>query len=95
MELKDLRDQIDIIDNELVGLFKKRMELSAKIADYKKAHNMPIFVPAREQEILEAVVQKAGPNMSDYVTELYSLIFELSKSHQTKRSTAADRSVDF
>ena len=86
MELKDIRDQIDSIDDELVGLFKKRMELSAKVADYKKANNMPIHVPSREREILQDVAQKAGADMSNYARVLYSMIFELSRSYQRKRN---------
>ena len=45
MELKDYREQIDTIDESLVKLFVQRMELSAKIADYKKENSMPIYVP--------------------------------------------------
>ena len=52
MELKDLRERIDTIDGELVGLFAERMDIAAKVADYKKANNLPIYVPAREREIL-------------------------------------------
>ena len=87
MELKELRDQIDTIDDELVSLFTKRMELSAQIADYKKANRMPIHVPSREREILQEVAAKAGPEMSNYVRVLYSMIFELSRSYQSKRNT--------
>ena len=47
MDLKDYRNQIDEIDDELVRLFAKRMEVSAQIADYKKANGLPIYVPAR------------------------------------------------
>jgi len=32
MELKELRNQIDAIDNELVSLFKKLMVLSSHVA---------------------------------------------------------------
>lgn len=55
MDIKDLRDQIDDIDEELITLFLKRMHLSLQIAEYKKKHNLPIFVPEREQEILRKV----------------------------------------
>lgn len=87
MELKELRDRIDTIDDELVSLFTKRMELSAQIADYKKANRMPIHVPSREREILQEVAAKAGPEMSNYARVLYSMIFELSRSYQSKRNT--------
>ena len=86
MELKDLRNQIDKIDNELVGLFTKRMEISAQVADYKKANNMPIHVPAREREILQEVASKAGQDMENYARVLYSMIFELSRSYQSKQN---------
>lgn len=82
MELCDIRKQIDAIDTEFVDLFIKRMELSAKVADYKKAHNMPIFVPEREQEILASLSQKAGSDMALYVRSLYQKIFELSRDYQ-------------
>lgn len=89
MELKDLREQIDTIDEELVQLFVKRMEVAAKVADYKKEHNLPIHVPAREREILQEIAKRAGPEMSNYARVLYSMLFELSRSYQSKRNTAS------
>ena len=74
MELKDLREQIDGIDNDLVDLFVRRMQLSAKIADYKKEHKLPVYVPAREREILQDVAEKAGPEMANYTRVLYSML---------------------
>ena len=89
MELRDFRDQIDTIDDELVKLFVKRMEISAQVADYKKEHNIPIHVPSREREILQDVASKAGPNMENYSRVLYSMIFELSRSYQNKRNESS------
>ena len=88
MELKDLRGQIDTIDDELVKLFCQRMELSAQIADYKKQNRLPIYVPAREREKLQDVAEKAGPDMANYTRVLYSMLFELSRSYQAKLSDA-------
>ena len=84
MELKDLRTEIDKIDDELVKLFTQRMEVSAQIAGYKKERSLPIFVPAREREKLADVAAKAGPDMANYTCVLYSMLFELSRSHQSK-----------
>ncbi len=88
MDLNEIRKDIDKIDEQLVELFRDRMALSAKVADYKKENNMPIHVPSRERAILQAVAQKAGDEMSDYTRALYSMIFELSRSYQAKRNTA-------
>lgn len=86
MELKELRQEIDKIDDSLVELFRARMEVAAKIADCKKEEGIPILVPAREREKLQDVAQKAGPEMANYTRVLYSMLFELSRSYQSKRS---------
>ena len=84
MDLKDLRNDIDAIDDQLVKLFAQRMEISAQIAGYKKEKSLPIFVPAREREKLADVAEKAGPDMANYTRVLYSMLFELSRSYQSK-----------
>ena len=87
MDLSQLRNEIDAIDSELVRLFGKRMEIAAQVADYKKENGLPIYVPAREREILKDVAEKAGPEMANYTRVLYSLLFELSRSYQSKRNS--------
>ncbi len=86
MELKELREQIDAIDQQLVSLFCQRMNVSAQVADYKRRHDMPILVPAREREILADVAEQAGAEMGNYTRVLYSMIFELSRSYQSKQN---------
>lgn len=88
MDLNELRLEIDKIDDELVRLFVQRMEVSARIADYKKENGLPIFVPSREQEKLSDVATKAGPEMEVYTKVLYSMLFELSRGYQSKRNAA-------
>ena len=89
MELSELRNEIDSIDNQLVELFGRRMEIAAQVADYKKERNLPIYVPAREREIFQKVAEMAGPEMANYTRVLYSMLFELSRSYQSKRNTEA------
>lgn len=84
MELTDIRKKIDQIDSQLVDLFVQRMQLSGQVAKYKTAHNLPIYVPTREREILQEVAEKAGPGMDNYTRVLYSMLFELSRSYQSK-----------
>ena len=86
MDLKDLRCEIDKIDDELVRLFGQRMDVAAQIAEYKRQNNMPILVPAREREKLKDVADKAGDEMANYTRVLYSMLFELSRSYQSKRN---------
>ena len=80
--------EIDKIDDQLVRLFVQRMEVSARIGDYKKAHNMPILVPERELQKLQDVAQKAGNDMEVYTRVLYSMLFELSRGYQAQLNAA-------
>ncbi len=86
MDIQDLRKQIDGIDDQLVALFAQRMAVAAEIADVKRENGLPIYVPAREREKLLDVAQKAGDEMANYTRVLYSMLFELSRSYQSKRN---------
>ncbi len=86
MDLNEIRKDIDRIDDELVKLFCARMEAAAQVADYKKANGLPILQPARERSKLQDVAEKAGAEMANYTRVLYSMLFELSRSYQSKRN---------
>ena len=86
MDLNELRQQINSIDDELLNLFTRRMDLASQVADYKRAHDLPILQPAREREILKKAAEKAGPELGGYARVLFSMLMELSKSYQNKRN---------
>ena len=86
MDLNELRQQINSIDDELLNLFSRRMDLASQVADYKRAHDLPILQPAREREILKKAAEKAGPELGGYARVLFSMLMELSKSYQNKRN---------
>ena len=94
MEISELRGQIDDIDDQLVKLFCQRMDIAAQIAAYKKENGLPIYGPAREREKLMDVAQKAGPEMDNYTRVLYSMLFELSRSYQSKRTASSSQAHD-
>ena len=84
MDLTQLRTEIDEIDDQLVALFLRRMQACALVADYKKAHNLPILMPSREQKKLRSVAEKAGPELAEDMQKLYTLIMELSRNYQSR-----------
>ena len=88
MDILELRNEIDVIDRELVEIFCRRMEVAAKIADYKKEHNLPISHPGRELEVLQKVSELAGAELGDYARDLYSEIFKISKHYQSRRNNS-------
>lgn len=90
MDIAELRSQIDAIDDQLVSLFCQRMEVAARIAEYKKANNLPILVPAREEEKLNSVATKAEPEMADYTRSLYAEMMKLSRMYQAQQSSDSE-----
>ena len=85
MELKKLREEIDGIDRELTALFGKRMEVSARIAEYKRKNGLPILDSDRERELLDKIADISGTELREYSVELYEKIMELSKSYQSSK----------
>jgi chorismate mutase len=47
-DLESLRHEVREIDDELVGLLVKRVEVAKKIGQIKKRNSLPIFDPQRE-----------------------------------------------
>ncbi|MBR3691624.1 MAG: prephenate dehydratase [Clostridia bacterium] len=82
MELKDIRCEIDKIDEELVKLFCRRMDIAADVAACKKEMGLPVYDPARERDKLCGVADAAGEENRTAVCALYELLFELSRAKQ-------------
>lgn len=82
MNLDELRTQIDDIDQQMVALFVKRMEICAEVSRFKKAHNRPTLDSSRERAKLVAVSQMVPEELQTYIRSLYNHIFELSRTWQ-------------
>jgi len=83
-DLNILREEIDAVDEQLVALFNKRMEICGDVARYKQAVGKNVFDPERERKKLAKIAELSGEEMRDYTTGLYSLILDLSKAHQQR-----------
>ena len=58
MELKNLREQIDQIDHEIIIRILQRRELIRQVAEYKTEHHLPVFAPDREQQVLSRLANR-------------------------------------
>lgn len=79
--LSEIRTEIDSIDEQIIELFKKRMDCAKEVGNYKKANNIPVLNQARENEILDAIEERGG-EYGSYARLLYSNIMELSRALQ-------------
>ena len=82
MELKACRDEINEIDEKILKLFVRRMEVSAQIAAYKKEHGLPVYDALREQEKLDRVKTLLPDQMQRYGINLCESLMDLSKEYQ-------------
>ena len=50
--LLELRDEIDVIDKQIVALYQQRMQIAAEVAEYKIETGKKVFDKDREMEKL-------------------------------------------
>jgi chorismate mutase len=79
-----LRQQIDVIDNELLEVLNKRMRISREIGQFKKEHRMPVLQAGRYDDIMQSRVKLAEEmGMSgDFMRKVLSAIHEESVRQQ-------------
>lgn len=71
-ELNALRDQIDLVDKQLVDLLAQRLKLVADVGEVKSRHGVPVYAPEREAAMLasrraEASAVGISPDMIEDV----------------------------
>lgn len=83
MDLKELRNKINEIDNELLSLYLKRMNISKQIGQYKKEHNLPIYDQKREEELINNLLNKIDNyELKENYKKIILLILDESKKQQ-------------
>ena len=80
--LEELRGQIDEIDQQMVELFKARMEAASQVAEYKKEKGLPVLDAGRERALLGKIADQAGEELADYAQSMYRTILSASRSYQ-------------
>ncbi len=80
-DLKEIRQEINEIDDRIIELFKQRMDCAKEVGSYKKINNIPVLNQNRENEILDSVAEKGGEYGAS-ARLLYSNIMELSRALQ-------------
>ena len=81
-ELSELRQQIDEIDGQLIDLLVRRMGIMNDVAAAKRAKGISTVDPARERDILNRVMDQAGPEYETEMKMIFSTLFNLSKAKQ-------------
>jgi len=78
-KLKSLRDQLDVINVQLLELLSERARIAQEIGVEKEKQGVPKFDPVREKSMLEELVSRnGGPFSDDTVRHLFKQIFQAS-----------------
>ncbi len=91
-ELQKLRKEIDSIDNEILRLLNKRMEIVKKVGELKNNTNAPIYRPEREREIIERLTklskEQNGILGYEEIEAIFLEIFAISRTLERKERIA-------
>jgi chorismate mutase len=86
-EISDWRTRIDELDLDLVRMLNERARCAIEIGRIKRKRKMPIYDPAREEEIIRMVVEhNRGPLDSEGIRRLFERIID--ESRRIERVTA-------
>ena len=71
-DLSVIREKINNIDDQIIKLWKERMETALAVAQYKKENNLPVLDAKRERELLDRISNMAGEELEVYSRVLYA-----------------------
>ena len=81
-ELQSLRNEIDVIDRQMVELFRRRMDVTRRVGEYKAARGIPVLDQERERQVLRNKGELAGEELRPAVITLYQTVMSLSRRQQ-------------
>jgi len=92
LELNKIRQDIDELDNQLLRLFNKRMELVKKVGEIKHREKSPIYRPERESEILNRLYkinrEEGGILPNRAIEALFLEIFSVARNLERPEKVA-------
>ena len=89
MEIKELRDKIDEIDDEIARLFVERAQVACDVAEYKRLHNMAIMQAGREEEVLRKACADIPDDLKEGGRLFFTTLMDISKCRQQQLLTEA------
>ena len=84
--IKELRNSIDKVDDQIFDLILKRFDYVEKIGNIKKKMNMPVDDKAREKIIIERLSEKLSTKINyKEIKKILDPIISISKDIQRRK----------
>ncbi len=82
-KLDEARNKINQIDQEMISLFKQRMQAVFEVAEYKKNHKLDVVDSSREQTLLVKNLSILDDkNLEEYYQIFFDGVLKASKAYQ-------------
>lgn len=90
-DLPDWRDRIDTVDEIILELLNIRSISANEIGRLKKERNIPVYVPKREEEVLNHVMSaNPGPLPDTAIRRLFERIIDETRSLERRNYQEED-----
>ncbi|NQV37261.1 MAG: chorismate mutase [Candidatus Marinimicrobia bacterium] len=81
--IKDCREKIDIIDEQLLTLLVERMDIAVEVGTLKQTIDMVVKDPNREQEIIDRLSTLTNNPLSrNHINKIFKEIFRAARDVQ-------------
>ncbi|NOT28223.1 MAG: chorismate mutase [Acidobacteria bacterium] len=94
--IEELRNRIDVIDEQLVRLLNVRVACAVEVGRLKHEAGLPIFQPERETQVLNSVRKSAselaGPLTAEAVVRIFERVIDEARRAERAASVRGDGS---
>ena len=94
LTIEELRNRIDVIDEQLVRLLNVRVACAVEVGKLKHEAGLPIYQPERETQVLGRVRQSAtelaGPLNAEAVVRIFERIIDEARRAEREASSQRD-----
>ena len=86
-ELSDFRSEIDALDEKIVELINKRLQVCLEVGNFKNLHGIAVRDSKREEELMTKLLENnKGPCPPDILEKIYRILIETAVSLESDHS---------
>ena len=91
LSIEELRNRIDVIDEQLVRLLNVRVACAVEAGKLKHEAGLPIYQPEREAQVLASVrksaVELSGPLTAEAVVRIFERVIDEARRAEREASS--------
>ena len=81
MNIKEIKNEISVINDEMLKLFIRHLELTLEAGKIKAADGKPLYDRKAEELTLETAAANSPQNMQNYSIEFFRSLINISKDY--------------